>query len=258
MDRVSLYKLSGLPDSFGVVMLSFFFILLLAPYFSGADFGLFKIPIFTAVAKKRLKLIGPFAFLICLLSYVPLFPVGGKADEHGAKGTPAPSPVAPELSLAPLQTIPAQSPAPTSTILPDSASPTESATPVVTTSPLPTPTPIVINLAGTVWRRAMGEWRIYFYSEGICKHTWENPLPRSEQCTWTLQGNEVEVLFKGGRIYDSMLNKYLLYRDKKEVWAIKGKQMQLVREYQLMDGRWSEVDLTNLNRVTKIILKKME
>lgn len=73
MNRVSFFELSGLPVPFGVVLLSFSFILLLAPYFSGADFGLFKIPDFTLQAKKVLKIIGPVLFLLCVLSFVPLF-----------------------------------------------------------------------------------------------------------------------------------------------------------------------------------------
>ena len=80
MDRSSLFKLSGLPDSFGVVLLSFSFILLLAPYFSNADFGLFKIPNFTQPAKKWLKILGPVMFLACILSFMPFFPVNNKAD----------------------------------------------------------------------------------------------------------------------------------------------------------------------------------
>lgn len=74
IDNSSLFKLVGLPDTFGVVLLSFSFILLLAPYFSGADFGLFKIPNFTESAKKWLKIIGPIAFGLCVLSFVPIIP----------------------------------------------------------------------------------------------------------------------------------------------------------------------------------------
>lgn len=75
MDKSSLFRLSGLPDPFGVVLLSFSFILLLAPYFSGTDFGLFKIPTFETKAKRYLKIIGPGVFLVCLLSFIPLFKV---------------------------------------------------------------------------------------------------------------------------------------------------------------------------------------
>ena len=93
MDKISLYKLSGIPDTFGVVLLTFAFILLLAPYFSGADFGLFKIPVFGQPAKKWLKIIGPIAFLACAFPFVPVFVAGHKVDEGAIK--PVSSPITP-------------------------------------------------------------------------------------------------------------------------------------------------------------------
>jgi hypothetical protein len=74
MDKSSLFKISGLPDPFGVVLLVFSLILLLAPYFSGTDFGLFKIPIVSQSAKKLLKIIGPLLFVSCILFFLPIFP----------------------------------------------------------------------------------------------------------------------------------------------------------------------------------------
>lgn len=71
-ERVSIIKLLGLPETFAVMLLTFSFILLLAPYFSGADFGLFKIPQFTDHARKKLKITGPIVFLLLLLLFVPL------------------------------------------------------------------------------------------------------------------------------------------------------------------------------------------
>lgn len=64
----------GMPDTFGVVLLTFCFILALAPWFSGADFGLFKIPQFTDSAKKKLKIIGPLAFLVLVVLFMPIIP----------------------------------------------------------------------------------------------------------------------------------------------------------------------------------------
>jgi formylglycine-generating enzyme required for sulfatase activity len=88
MEKWSLFKLSGLPDPFGVVLLSFSFILLLAPYFSGADFGLFKIPIFTESAKRWLKILGPIVFCLCILSFIPIFarkrPASGNSNRATA------------------------------------------------------------------------------------------------------------------------------------------------------------------------------
>lgn len=75
-DKVSLFKLSGLPDPFGIVLLIFSFILLLSPYFSGADFGIFKVPLFTPLTKKWLKLIGPIIFFLCVFSFLPIVTPG--------------------------------------------------------------------------------------------------------------------------------------------------------------------------------------
>jgi tetratricopeptide (TPR) repeat protein/uncharacterized membrane protein YhdT len=73
-ERASIIKLLGLPETFAVVLLTFSFILTLAPYFSGADFGLFKIPRFTDFARKKLKLIGPIVFLVLVTLFVHMIP----------------------------------------------------------------------------------------------------------------------------------------------------------------------------------------
>lgn len=64
----------GIPDGFGAVLLTFGFILVLAPYFSGADFGAFKIPLFTERARKWLKIIGPVVFTLFILICIPFIP----------------------------------------------------------------------------------------------------------------------------------------------------------------------------------------
>lgn len=71
-DKISIIKLIGLPESFAVVLLTFSFILLLAPYFSGADFGLFKVPQFTDGGRKKLKIIGPIIFLVLVMLFPSL------------------------------------------------------------------------------------------------------------------------------------------------------------------------------------------
>lgn len=73
-DKINIIKLLGLPDAFAVVLLTFSFILMLAPYFSGADFGLFKIPQFTDSARKKLKIIGPIIFLVLVMLFIPIIP----------------------------------------------------------------------------------------------------------------------------------------------------------------------------------------
>jgi hypothetical protein len=80
-ERVSLFKVTQIPESFGAVLLIFFFILLLSPYFSGADFGIFKIPLFTDKAKRWFKIIGPILFVCCALSFLPLIPANSSTPQ---------------------------------------------------------------------------------------------------------------------------------------------------------------------------------
>jgi len=70
MEKISLLKLLGLPSEFGLALLILSLILLLAPYFAGHDFGVFKIPPFKYVVKKKLKIIGPILFILILISEV--------------------------------------------------------------------------------------------------------------------------------------------------------------------------------------------
>ena len=93
MDRISLYKLIGLPETFGVLLLTFSFILLLAPYFSGADFGLFKIPIFGEKGRRWLKIIGPVVLLVCAFPFLPVFTVTNKTNDDGLRVASSPSPI---------------------------------------------------------------------------------------------------------------------------------------------------------------------
>jgi hypothetical protein len=86
-DKTSIVKLLGLPDTFAVVLLTFSFVLLLAPYFSGADFGLFKIPQFTDPARKKLKIIGPIVFLVMLILFVPVIPNAPTIPRNGSDTT---------------------------------------------------------------------------------------------------------------------------------------------------------------------------
>lgn len=81
-DKLSLFKWSGLPETFGGVLLVFSLILLLSPYFSGADFGVFKIPILTPSAKKWLRIIGPIMFGLCVFSFLPIIPINPSSSKN--------------------------------------------------------------------------------------------------------------------------------------------------------------------------------
>lgn len=75
-DRTSIIKVLGLPEAFTAVLLIIGLILSLAPYFSGADFGLFKIPQFTDPARRRLKILGPVILLLLIMLFVPVLSLG--------------------------------------------------------------------------------------------------------------------------------------------------------------------------------------
>lgn len=82
-DKASIIKLLGIPESFAVIVLTFCFVLFLAPYFSGADFGFFKIPEFTDSARKKLKIIGPVVLLAWGMLFAPVIsqPVAATAQQ---------------------------------------------------------------------------------------------------------------------------------------------------------------------------------
>ena len=83
-ERASIIRLLGLPESFTVVLLIFSFILVLAPYFAGGDFGLFKIPQFTDNSRKKLRIIGPIVLLVLISLFVPIIPQHGAANLNNA------------------------------------------------------------------------------------------------------------------------------------------------------------------------------
>jgi hypothetical protein len=151
MDGTSVFETIKIPIPFGVVLLSFSFILLLAPYFSGADFGLFKIPVFSEPAKKRLRFIGPVAFLACLLCFAPILP-----PYKGAALLPIPSPS------------PLPSPSPNDTSAPSpiaSPTPTQSpvSSPAPTASALPTPRTVTLIIDGftiSKFPKSEGHWYV--------------------------------------------------------------------------------------------------
>lgn len=74
-----------LPDQFGVILLALAFGVLLSPYIAGADFGPINIPNFAPTMKRRLKLIGPFAFVGTLVLFLPIFSPATLKPTHTVK-----------------------------------------------------------------------------------------------------------------------------------------------------------------------------
>jgi hypothetical protein len=72
VQSVSILKTLDLPPQFGVLVLSFAFILLVAPYFAGLDFGVFKVPEFSQGLRRRLVLLGPICFALAVIVHIPI------------------------------------------------------------------------------------------------------------------------------------------------------------------------------------------
>ena len=71
MDKISTFKLLGIPDGFLVFLLTFLFILLISPYFGGINFGSFQVPNFSSTWKKYLKITMPFIFVFSIMLCIP-------------------------------------------------------------------------------------------------------------------------------------------------------------------------------------------
>ncbi len=70
----SIIQVFGIPDSFGLIILLFTFILCIATYFPGSDFGIFKIPWFNLAFRRRLRWIAPILFLFGIGLHIHIFP----------------------------------------------------------------------------------------------------------------------------------------------------------------------------------------
>jgi hypothetical protein len=82
IDKISIFKSSGLPDPFGLTLLLLSLILFLSPYLSGADFGIFKIPQFSPQVKNWFKVIGPIIFILMILCYLPIIAINSPNNSN--------------------------------------------------------------------------------------------------------------------------------------------------------------------------------
>jgi len=73
MEKISAFNLAGIPEAFGTTLLVLFLILSLVPYFSGSDFGIFKIPVLAGTTKRKSKYLGPILLAITLIFHIPFF-----------------------------------------------------------------------------------------------------------------------------------------------------------------------------------------
>jgi hypothetical protein len=91
VNMISTLNVLGVPEGFGELLLAFSFILLIAPYAAGADFGVLKVPDFSDIGKRQLKLWGPVALLISIVLFLPLwdsFDVNGEPDLNSPETVP--------------------------------------------------------------------------------------------------------------------------------------------------------------------------
>ena len=72
MTNASIASELGIPEGFSVVLFTFCFVLALAPWLAGKDFGFFIIPHFSGSTRRALKFIGPAAFAIVFTVHLPL------------------------------------------------------------------------------------------------------------------------------------------------------------------------------------------
>jgi hypothetical protein len=83
--RQSVYKLVGLPEQFGVVLLTLGLVLTISPYLANSDFGVFKVPDFPPDTRGILKVLGPLFLLLMAALFLPVWKsnaLEGKADER--------------------------------------------------------------------------------------------------------------------------------------------------------------------------------
>jgi hypothetical protein len=68
----SILQRLGLPSEFGITILALTLTLSLAPYLSGADFGLLKIPPLALSIRRRLRVVGPCVLALAIVLHLPL------------------------------------------------------------------------------------------------------------------------------------------------------------------------------------------
>ena len=62
----------GLPEAFGVLVLTLAVVLLFAPYFADADFGVLKVPALAASTRHFLQYFGPVFLVVAALFLLPI------------------------------------------------------------------------------------------------------------------------------------------------------------------------------------------
>lgn len=78
-------KWLGVPDAFGVLLLTIGLVLALSPWCGGKDFGAVKVPEFPVRAQRLLRLFGPLAFVLAVVLHIPFM----APETQGPRKAPA-------------------------------------------------------------------------------------------------------------------------------------------------------------------------
>ncbi|HVP38295.1 MAG TPA: class I SAM-dependent methyltransferase [Candidatus Saccharimonadales bacterium] len=84
--RRSTFAVLGLPQAFGVTLLTLFLILAVGPYLSGLDFGIVKVPQFGPGATRTLSILGPALLAAGILLFVRVWPAHEAAEARPVPG----------------------------------------------------------------------------------------------------------------------------------------------------------------------------
>lgn len=84
-DNKSTLQVIGIPEKFGLVLLTFALILAISPYMGGTDFGIFKVPGFSPKVARALCFLGPILLLVAVLLFVPFWKQNGKLSTSLAR-----------------------------------------------------------------------------------------------------------------------------------------------------------------------------
>jgi hypothetical protein len=76
------YQILGIPDPIAGTFVAIAIVLTLAPYAAGADFGVVKVPRFSALARRRLKAIGPAVLFLAVGGFAPLWTGGASGESN--------------------------------------------------------------------------------------------------------------------------------------------------------------------------------
>lgn len=77
-DKRSTLHILGIPEGFGVILLTLALILAMSPYLGGTDLGIFIVPEFSLHATGVLRYLGPVLLAVVSLLFLPCWPQQGK------------------------------------------------------------------------------------------------------------------------------------------------------------------------------------